>query len=291
VTIPKESILERIRRIKIMTSRLAEDLLAGAYHSAFKGRGMEFEEVREYSPGDEIRHIDWNVTARMQHPFIKMFREEREISVVLLIDISSSTLFGKVNNQKRDYIAELAAVLAFSASKNNDKVGAIFFSDQVEKIIAPKKGFQNVMHILDDAMVYSPKSKGSALTPALTAFGRMYPRKSICFVISDFLFNLEPKLLTLTASKHDLIALVVSDDIEHNFPEHDALIEMEDLESGQRAVLDNTMTQEYSNRYRNFIKGQQQKLLRAGGSVIVLNSSKPYLQPLQSFLRLRSRRR
>lgn len=286
----EENILERIRRIKILTSRLAEDLLAGAFHSAFKGKGMEFEEVREYASGDDIRHIDWNVTARMQHPFVKLFQEERSISVVLLIDISPSTLFGGHKALKRDYIAELAAVLAFSASKNNDRVGALLFSDRVEKVIAPRKGFEHVMHILDNAMTCKAKGTGSNLISALKAFGRLYPRKAICFVLSDFLFELEPKLLTLTASKHDLISVMVSDDIEQNFPAHDALIEVEDLESGRRTSMDHQSTQAYSEKYRRFMNNQQQKLLRAGASVIALNSSRPYVHALQNFFRLRARR-
>ncbi|MGH8015694.1 MAG: DUF58 domain-containing protein, partial [Candidatus Zixiibacteriota bacterium] len=208
--IPKE-ILSKIRRIEIRTKKLVNELFSGEYHSTFKGQGMEFEEVRQYEPGDDVRLIDWNVTARMGYPFIKKFREERELSVVLLIDASSSGRFGTRERFKNEMAAELSAVLAFSAIKNSDKVGLIIFTDQIEKFVPPKKGRAHVLRIIREILYFQPKGTGTNIAGALEYFTNVTRRKSVVFLISDFLSTGFHKPLQIANNKHDIIAITVTD--------------------------------------------------------------------------------
>src|SRR5580658_5688898 len=216
--IPRE-ILKKIRQIEIRTNRLVTESLAGAYHSVFKGQGMNFDEVREYQPGDDVRAIDWNVTARMNHPFIKKFVEERELTVMLLVDVSGSGLFGSVAQSKRELAAEVGSVLAFSAIRNNDKVGLILFSDEVEKFIPPRKGRKHVLRVIRDILYFEPKRRGTDLNHALEYFMRVQSHKAIAVVVSDFITpgtaGVLPKpiqtALRMLNRKHDVVAVQITD--------------------------------------------------------------------------------
>ncbi len=235
--IPRE-LLKKIRRIQIRTKHMVSDVFSGHYHSVFKGQGMEFHEVRAYVPGDDIRAIDWNVTARMGHPFVKKYIEERELTVMLLVDISASHDFGSTPQLKKDLAAELAAVLAFSAIQNNDRVGLILFTDEVEQYIAPRKGASHVLRVIRDALYFKPRNRGTRLKPALDFLNHVSPRRAVTFLISDFIFD-EPlrKSLTITARRHDLIGVFVGDKRERVWPRA-GLIEWEDAESGARHLID-----------------------------------------------------
>lgn len=228
---------KKVRRIEIKTRRLTDEVLAGSYHSAFKGRGMTFSEVREYGYGDDMRSIDWNVTARFNHPYIKVFEEERELTVILLIDVSGSNNIGSGALSKSERIAELAGTLAFSALRNNDKVGVIFFSDRIEKFIPPKKGQQHILRIIRELITFKPEGKGTDITGALEYFNRVVNRRGIVFLISDFVDDGYERAFAITARKHDLVALRVVDRIETSVPGF-RLILMRDAESGVTRVVD-----------------------------------------------------
>ena len=230
---------KRIRLIEITTSRAVNDVLAGEYHSVFKGRGMEFDEVREYAPGDEIRTIDWNVTARMGRPFVKRFVEERELTVLLAADLSASGAFGSGKRFKNEAAAELCALLAFSAIKNNDKVGLLLFTDRVEKFIPPKKGSSHVLRLVGELLRAQPAGKGTDVGLALDYLGRVSHRRSIVFLISDFLDEGFDKPLRVVARRHDLVALSVTDPRERELPPV-GLIELEDAETGRRMTFDSS---------------------------------------------------
>lgn len=228
---------KKVRRIEIKTRRLTDEVLAGSYHSAFKGRGMTFSEVREYGYGDDMRSIDWNVTARFNHPYIKVFEEERELTVILLIDVSGSNNIGSGALSKSERIAELAGTLAFSALRNNDKVGVIFFSDRIEKFIPPKKGQQHILRIIRELITFKPEGKGTDITGALEYFNRVVNRRGIVFLISDFVDDGYERAFAITARKHDLVALRVVDRIETSVP-GSGLILMRDAETGATRVVD-----------------------------------------------------
>src|SRR2546426_12701490 len=232
--IPKE-ILKKVRQIEIRTNREVTDVLGGQYHSVFKGRGMEFEEVREYLPGDEIRSIDWNVTARFDHPFIKKFKEERELTVMLVVDVSASGQFGSVRQRKNELAAELAAVLAFSAIRNNDKVGVILFTDRVEKYIAQKKGRRHVLRVIREILAFEPEGKGTNLRLALDYLNRVQRRRAVCFLISDFQDEEFRKSLRVAGKRHDVVALSLRDPREEELPAV-GLVELRDAETGEREV-------------------------------------------------------
>jgi uncharacterized protein (DUF58 family) len=218
--IPRE-IFKKVRQIEIRTNREVTDVLGGQYHSVFKGRGMEFEEVREYLPGDEVRSIDWNVTARFGHPFIKKFTEERELTVMLVVDVSASGQFGSVRQTKNELAAELAAVLAFSAIRNNDKVGLIMFTDQIEKFVPPKKGRRHVLRVVREILAFQPQGRGTDLQQALDYHNRVQPRRAVTFVVSDFQVADEEsvrKKLRVASKRHDVIALSLRDPREQELP-------------------------------------------------------------------------
>ena len=236
--IPKE-ILEKVRRIEITTSRLVTDVFAGAYHSAFKGRGMEFDQVREYEFGDDIRAIDWNVTARTGKPHIKKYVEERELSVMILVDASASSRFASAGVLKNQLAAELAAVLAFAAIRNNDKVGLIIFTDEVELFIAPRKGKSHVLRVIREVLYFKPKGKQTNIPKALEYLIRVAKRRCVSFLISDFFQEDIRKSLNLTNKRHDLIAITLNDPREQLLPEC-GLIQVQDAENGQMKIIDSS---------------------------------------------------
>ena len=232
-----KEILSRVRLLEIKSRKLATDLFTGEYHSAFKGKGMSFKEVREYAAGDDIRFIDWNVSARFGHPFSKMFEEERELTVMLLIDISRSNLFGTTHSRRRDLITELGAVLTFSAINNGDKVGVIFYSDQVEAYIPPKKGKQHALYIVRELISKEPKRSGTSLAPALRFFNNLTRQRSISFVLSDFIDAGYEDALRVTGKKHDIVGIKLYDQMDMQLPDV-GLLQVQDLESGERKWVD-----------------------------------------------------
>jgi len=236
--IPTE-LLKKIRRIEIITSRLASELLAGQYHSAFKGRGIEFEEVRPYQPGDDVRAIDWNVTARAGDPYIKQFREERELTVMLIVDMSGSQGFGTNEQTKRELITELCATLAFAAIRNNDKVGLLAFTDRIEKFVPPRKGPQHVLRVIRELLAHEPVGNGTDIAAALEYFRHVQRRRCTAFLVSDFQDDGWEQAIRVVRRKHDLVAIDVADRREFELPEV-GLLEMRDAESGELVLLDSS---------------------------------------------------
>lgn len=267
--------------------KLVSDVFQGAYKSRFKGRGMEFEEVREYVPGDEVRTIDWNVTARMQTPYVKTFKEERELTVMLLVDLSRSLQFGTTLKLKKEVIAEIGALLAFSAIKNSDKIGLILFSDRIELFVPPKKGVRHVLRLVRELLVREPVGSKTDIKGALTFLGKVLSRSSICFLLSDFIGNNFEKELRLTAKKHDLIGLRIFDDKEMTFPKF-GLIEMTDLESGKKALVDTSSTAVQKHFHDSALKRAEatKKLFNGvGAPLIEINTSEDYLKPIERYFK------
>jgi uncharacterized protein (DUF58 family) len=234
--LPRE-VLQQIRRLQLRARRAVEDVLGGEYHSVFKGTGMAFEEVREYQPGDDVRAIDWNVTARMGHPFIKRYVEERELTLLLLVDCSGSQQFGTQLQQKREVAAELAALLAFCAISNNDKVGLIAFSDRVERFVPPRKGARHALRVIRDVLFFQAKYKGTSISEALDSLNRLQRRRAIVFLLSDFLDPDFAGPFQRTGRRHDLTAVAISDPREDDLPSV-GLLEVEDAETGARRLID-----------------------------------------------------
>ncbi|HOV83807.1 MAG TPA: DUF58 domain-containing protein, partial [Paludibacteraceae bacterium] len=230
-------IIKKVRRIEIKSRGLSQNIFAGAYHSVFKGRGMTFSEVREYQYGDDIRNIDWNVTARFAHPYVKIFEEERELTVMLLIDVSGSSEFGSISRMKKDIITEIAATLAFSTIQNHDKIGVIFFSDKIEKFIPPKKGRKHVLYIIRELVDFEPESNKTNIAAALRYFTNAIKKRSTAFLISDFIDEDFENELTIANRKHDVIALQIYDIRETEIP-NVGLIKLKDAETGDRIWLD-----------------------------------------------------
>ncbi|MBX9577810.1 MAG: DUF58 domain-containing protein [Chthoniobacterales bacterium] len=286
-------ILRKMRRIELQTKRLVESSFAGQYQSVFKGRGMNFEEVRPYAPGDEIRTIDWNVTARTGEPFIKKFNEEREVTVMILLDVSASGNFGSVNESKREVAAEVAALLAFSAIYNNDKVGLLLFSDQIELFIPPKKGRQHHLRLIREMFFFKPQSRKTDIGQALEFLNRVLTRRAIVFVISDFFDGDFSRPLTVTAKRHDMIALPIIDPVEENFPDV-GVITLQDPETGERLEI-NTAARSFRATYQEEVERQKKKLLHLFGShhvdIVPLRTDEDYLPILRSFFAHRERRR
>ncbi len=289
--IPKE-ILRKVRQIEIRTKRLVDSVLGGEYNSAFRGRGMEFEEVREYQPGDEVRTIDWNVTARTGQPFVKTYREERELTVVTLVDVSPSERFGSGSQQKVELAAEFSAVVSFSAIRNGDKVGTVFFTDKVEKYIPPKKGKKHVLRVIRELLTFQPESKGTNVEEALRFLAKVQRRKATVFLISDFLATDFEKALAAVGSKHDVIAVRTSDPREAEFPDV-GLITLQDAETGEVVVVDSK-----SSRIRRMFqsrgeeeRGSQDQLLRSLKiDELELTTGKPYINDLSNFFRMREKK-
>ena len=290
--IPRET-LRKIRRIEIRTRRSVNDVFAGRYHSVFKGQGMEFQEVREYVPGDDIRSIDWNVTARTGAPFIKKFTEERELTVMLLVDVSASNRFGSTPQLKRDLAAEVAAVLAFSAIANHDRVGLILFSDKVEKHVPPAKGPTHVLRVVSEILAAKPTSPRTDLAPALEYLNHVVRRRSVAFLISDFIAPPCDRLLRVSARRHDLVGIVVGDKRESALPPV-GFVDFEDAETGRRILVD---TSHAPTRHALLARqtARRETLLRrlraARSDAIELHAGEPYDRELVRFFRRREKRR
>lgn len=289
-----KELLKKVRRIEIKTRHAVNDVFAGRYHSTFKGRGMEFDEVREYFPGDDIRAIDWNVTARTGVPHIKKFVEEREMTVMLMVDISGSNDFGSTSQLKRDLAAEVAAMLAFSATRNNDRIGLILFSDRIEKYIPPRKGPRHVLRIIREVLSHEPQSGGTDAVPALDYLNHTTSRRAVTFLISDFIFPAAyERPLKITARRHDLIAVAIGDRREQAWPKA-GLVEWRDPESGEAVLVDTS-----SNAVRSQLLLEQEQrrgelmrsLRRAGIDMIELFAGEPYDRAFIKFFKTRSSRR
>ncbi|HMP75780.1 MAG TPA: DUF58 domain-containing protein [Kiritimatiellia bacterium] len=289
--IPAE-VIKKIRQIEIRTSRMVSDVFAGQYHSVFKGQGMEFHEVREYVPGDDVRAIDWNVTARLGHPFIKKYIEERELTVMLLVDMSGSQQFGGGAQFKKDLAAELAGVLAFAAIQNNDRIGLVLFSDEVEHYIPPRKGTRHVLRIIRDTLHYKPRHTGTRIAAALQHLNRVTARRCVAFMISDFQDRDFQKPLTAAARRHDLIAVRIEDRREYDWPDA-GVLEWQDAETGERRLVD---TSDRALRKQLALRRDQERadldrtLRGAGVDVIDVETNKPYVQQLIRFFKARERR-
>jgi uncharacterized protein (DUF58 family) len=276
-------LLKKIRRIEIKTKGLTNQIFSGEYHSAFKGRGMAFSEVREYQIGDDVRTIDWNVTARFNNPYVKVFEEERELTVMLIIDLSGSTEFGTKDKSKRDLLLEIVAVLAFSASSNNDKVGAIFFTDKMEKFIPPAKGRKHILMILREIIEFKPVSKGTDLNVALSYFRNVIKRRSIAFVLSDFTMNdsfLDS--LRIIRKKHDLVAIQVKDKTEMEIPSL-GLVQLEDSETGKKIWV-NTLLKSGRDKIRKAYSEReheiQNQLRKSGIDFTSIATDQSHIKPL-----------
>ncbi|RMH62371.1 MAG: DUF58 domain-containing protein [Calditrichaeota bacterium] len=285
-------ILRRVRQIDVSTRAIVNELFAGEYHSVFKGRGMEFAEVREYQPGDDVRTIDWNVSARTGKPFVKMFEEERELTVMLLVDVSSSGRFGSTGRAKREVAAELSAVLAFSAIQNNDKVGLIIFSDTIEKFIPPRKGKKHVLRVIREVLFYEPGDAGTDLNVPLEYLSRIIKRRSTVFLISDFMVENFERSLQVANRKHDLIAINIIDPREVTLPDA-GLIELEDAESGETMILDSADATIRGAFYKSIQNRQKQlrSLFRSRGvDHIEVLTDRSYVEPITRFFKMRARR-
>ncbi|MFQ5454073.1 MAG: DUF58 domain-containing protein [Candidatus Zixiibacteriota bacterium] len=289
--IPKE-ILKKIRRIEIHTKKLVNDLFSGEYHSTFKGQGMEFEEVRQYEPGDDIRLIDWNVTARTGYPYIKKFKEERELSVVLLVDASSSGKFGTSERFKSETAAELCALLAFSAIKNNDKVGLIIFTDRIEKFVPPQKGRGHVLRLIRDILYFQPEGIGTDISGALEYFSKVIKRKSVVFLVSDFLSEQFYKPLQIANNKHDVVAIKISDPRETSF-DNIGMIELEDAETGEVFMIDTSSREfrrEFSTRADEDNMALKKGFQLINVDFINIRTNESYIIPLINFFKKREKR-
>ncbi|MFT5837428.1 MAG: hypothetical protein ACI9ZV_000933 [Candidatus Azotimanducaceae bacterium] len=294
-------IIKKVRRLEIRTRRLVTDSVTGAYYSSFKGRGMDFEEVREYAIGDDVRTIDWNVSAKMDRPFVKVFREERELTLMLLIDLSASGIFGSVEQSKRERAAEIASVIAFSASQNNDKVGLLLYTDEVEHYIPPKKGRRHILRVIRDILFFEPTGKATDHKAALDYLNRVQRRKSVVFLISDFIEN-DASLstpnsplfstLALTHQRHDLISIALSDPREYELPEV-GLITLEDAETGEMVEID-TGSRQVRERYAKLAQERrahfQSGMRKKGLDWIEARTDGPYLPALRQLFARRASR-
>ncbi|MFL5321170.1 MAG: DUF58 domain-containing protein [Myxococcaceae bacterium] len=289
--LPRE-LIKRIRKLEITTRKVVSDMLAGQYHSVFKGRGMAFSEVRQYQPGDEIRTIDWNVTARMNEPYVKIFTEERELTVMILVDVSASKDFGSGTRSKAEIAAEVAAQVAFSAIANNDRVGLILFSDRIELAVPPKKGKKHVLRCITEILSVQPKGKLTDLSLPLNYLAHIAKRKAVTFLVSDFLAKDYDNALKLAARKHDLVPVVIHDPLEEAFPKL-GIVDFEDPETGERILIDTSsplirgqfareMSKQREDRRRLFKKLELDH--------VELKAHEDYSVALQRFFRARSRR-
>lgn len=281
-------ILKKVRRIEIKTKGLSNHIFAGEYHSTFKGRGMSFSEVREYIPGDDVKFIDWNVTARFSHPYVKVFEEERELIVMLLVDISSSSLFGTQMRTKRELITELGAVLSFSATTNNDKVGVIFFSDKVEKYIPPKKGKGHILRIIRELIALEPDHKGDTnVGVALEFLNNVIKKKTITFLLSDFVSKPYEQPLQLAARRHDLIGIHIYDKHDKELPKA-GLVQVSDAETGQAMWIDTddkAVRNQYGAAFEAKNKYCNQAFRKSGASLLNVRTDEDYVKVLQGYFK------
>lgn len=285
-------ILKAVRRIEIATKRHVNAELAGRYHSVFKGQGMSFSEVRPYAPGDDIRHIDWNVSARHQGLFVKQFVEERELTVNLLVDLSGSGTFATRGKQKRNVLAEVGALIAFSAIKNNDRVGLTLFTDQVELHLPPRKGTKHVLRVIREIVEYEPRSRGTSIAEALAYLSRVQKRRSVCFILSDFIDTGYDRALKVAMARHDVVAARVTDPAEQTLPNL-GLVELVDAETGRVELVDSAspgVRDAYAARRRRELEGTKRRFNQLGCDLVDLSTDGDFVTPLVSFFRVRSTR-
>lgn len=290
--IPKE-ILKNIRRIQITTSRIVSDCFAGQYQSVFKGRGIEFDEVREYQPGDDIRSIDWNVTARMGHPYIKKFVEERELTVMLILDMSASSYFGTVHKLKMQLAAQISCVFALSAIRNNDKVGLIVFTDKVEKFVPPRKGIRHVLRVVREALYFKPQGKATNINAALEYLNKVTTRKTVSFIISDFYAVGFKQMLSVSNKRHDIVAVTITDPRELELPNL-GLLKLDDPETGRSFIIDTSDKQvrrEFLENADKRIKERNKLFSSINVDVIDVRTDIDYVLSLIRFFRVRKNRR
>jgi uncharacterized protein (DUF58 family) len=278
-------ILKKVRALEIKSKKLTTDLFTGEYHSAFKGRGMSFKEVREYSAGDDIRFIDWNVSARFGHPFSKVFEEERELTVMLLVDVSASSLFGTIIASKKDIATEIAAVVAFSAVNNNDKIGVIFYSDKIERYIPPKKGKQHALFIVRELLSVQSGQKKTQLNTALRFFNNTTRQKSIAFILSDFIDTGYQDALRVAGNKHDIIGIKIYDKMDRNLPRL-GLLRVEDAETGEQKWVDSEsklVRYEYEKEFFRITDYSNEVFRKAGCDLLHVRTDEDYVKILQRF--------
>lgn len=286
-------IIKKVRQIEIRTRGLTNQIFSGQYHSAFRGKGMAFSEVREYQYGDDIRSIDWNVTARFNHPYVKIFDEERELTVMLLVDVSGSNEFGTKKQFKEELMTEIAAVLAFSAIQNNDKVGVVFFSDRIEKFIPPKKGTTHILRIIRELVDFKPSSQRTDISEALRFLNNALKKRCVAFVLSDFIDRRFEDALKIAARKHDVVALRVYDPSEAELPAL-GLTQLFDKETGKRVWVD-TLSGDVRRQYRNWWSETEKYIndafLRSGVDSVNLRTDRDYIKPLMNLFKSRGKRR
>lgn len=289
--IPKE-ILKKVKRIEITSRGLVNDVFSGEYHSVFKGRGMEFSEVREYQIGDDIRTIDWNVTARMGHPYVKIFEEERELTVMLLVDVSSSGNFGTVEQMKGEIAIEICALLAFSAIKNNDKVGLIIFTDEVEKFVPPKKGKSHVLRVLRELLYHRPEGTQTNIADALEYLTRVTTRRAVVFLVSDFINKGYEKALQIANKRHDMVAITITDPRELELPDV-GFIELEDAETGEIITVDTSYAEVrglFQKKTSQDVFDRTKLFQSMNVDHIDIKTNESYVEPLIRFFRMRAKR-
>jgi uncharacterized protein (DUF58 family) len=289
--IPQE-LISQIRKIQIYTSRMVNTSFAGQYESVFKGRGIQFDEVREYTPGDDIRTIDWNVTARTGRPYIKRYVEEREMTIIFAVDLSASGQFGTVNKTKNELAAEFCAVLAFAATKNNDKTGLLIFTDGIDLYIPPKKGSSHVLRLIRELLYFQPKRKKTDIGSAMDYLGRVVRKRATIFLVSDFLEADFSKSVSLLNNRHDVIAVSVADRAEKSLPKA-GLIEFVDAETGKTIIVDTSsgaFREQYEKKSHNRFEELKSTLRKINVDCINISTDKPYIQDLIGFFRMRQRR-
>ncbi len=285
-------VIRRVRRLELRTRRLVDESLAGSYHSVFRGQGMEFAEVREYEPGDDVRNVDWNVSARMGHPFVKKFTEERELTVVLAVDASASERFGTAPSTKMETAAEISALLAFSAIRNNDRVGLLLFTDRIESYLPPRKGREHALRVLRDVLAFEAAGRGTDLSRALEFLRKVVTKRAVVFLVSDFQVENFERTLRVVARKHDVVALSVSDPREHTLPAV-GVIAVEDPETGERSLLDSGSARvreiwaRQADAHQVSVRGAMK---RNAIDFLEISTGEPYEMPLVRFFRERARR-
>jgi len=287
-----KELLKQVRQIEIKTKGLVNQVFSGEYHSVFKGRGMEFSEVREYQFGDDIRNIDWNVTARFGHPFIKIFEEERELTVILMADLSGSLIFGTEDKTKQQIAAELTAILAFSALKNNDKVGLLLFTDKIEKFVPPRKGNKHVLRIIREVLSFEPEGKTTNIKAALEYLNHAIKKRSIVFLLSDFMDEGYEKILRVVGKRHDFIGIVMSDKRENEIPKM-GLVKFTDAETGEERWIDTNdlkMRKHLSDARRRITEQRKSLFIKSRLDSIEIQTGQNYVKPLVEFFRVRGKR-
>ena len=285
-----KELLKKVRKIEIKTRRLSDHIFGGEYHSTFKGRGMTFSEVRQYQFGDDVRNIDWNVTARYSEPFVKVFEEERELTMMLVVDVSASGLFGTRNSFKQDIITEIAATLAFSATQNNDKIGLILFTDQIELYIPPKKGRSHVLRIIRELLEFQPKSQKTDVANALSYLSRVMKKKAIVFVLSDFLAEDYQRTLKITSGRHDVTGIRVYDEREEEIPNL-GIVRMQDEETGKSLMVDTSskvVRNNYAKFYRDRVDYFRESFRKSGAGSLSSRVDEGYVKKLLGYFKTRA---